>query len=285
MIGDPGPELKRQIAHARGAARSFPARSAMANHRIHVSDLALHAGHPTVRVTGDEAHHAVRVKRLESGDPVTLLDGRGRMLSGPITSIDKDRQTGEWTLTIDGGGGVQLQPRPTHPVLVFAPAPKGDRLAEMIDGLSQVGASAWHHLQTERTVTDPRPTKVDRLERIAFEAMKQCGRAWMLELGESCELARIPLGPATIVADDTGGSLSDLPLPAEGPVRLLVGPEGGFSPDELERLRRGGCGIARLGPHILRIETAAIVGAARVHAAREGQSAPSAGTTSGSKLS
>ena len=75
---------------------------------------------------------------------------------------------------------VNLEPAPKPRVTVLASAPKGDRLEAMIDGLSQVGASAYAPLASERTIVEPRQGKLDRLTRIAIESMKQCGRAWML---------------------------------------------------------------------------------------------------------
>ena len=240
----------------------------MANHRIYVSDLtpqlgAAAAASPGLEIVGEEAKHAVRVKRLAVGDPVILMDGRGRTLEGPISEIAKDRRSGEWTLRVSTAAGIEVHPKPAREVHVVAAAPQGDRLDEMIDGLSQVGATRWCPLLCRRAVVDPRPTKFDRLDRIATEAMKQCGRSWKLEIGDAVALKNIRTGPSTVVADASGEPCGLLPA-GVGPLLLVVGPEGGFAPEELELLRRSGCTISRFGPHILRIETAAIVAAAHL---------------------
>lgn len=222
------------------------------------------ANDPKLEIDGEEAHHAVRVKRLAVGDSVMVMDGAGRTLTGPITGIDKDRRSNEWKLLIAPVAGIVVHPKPQSELHVFAAAPKGDRLDEMIDGLSQVGATRWCPLLTRRAVVDPRPTKLERLDRIAIEAMKQCGRAWKLLIGGAVPLQSLLMGPSTIVADASGQPCSTLPNAPNGPRMLVVGPEGGFSPEELDNLRKAGCSIANFGPHILRIETAAVVAAAHL---------------------
>lgn len=135
----------------------------------------------------------------------------------------------------------------------------------MIDGLSQVGAAAWRPLITERTVVEPRAGKLERLQRIAEESLKQCGRAWLLEIGSPIGFAAAlrgahERGDALVVADAAGGAPP--PLAAGAPVTLVVGPEGGLTDRESTLAREHGAAAIRLGPHILRIETAAVVGAA-----------------------
>lgn len=236
----------------------------MSVHRISVPPGMLRPGAPSelLDVAGDEAHHAARVKRLEPGEEVELLDGVGCRARACIGSINKTR-SGEWSLQLH----VQTTERvePVSPgVDVFAAPPKGDRLAEMIDQLSQVGAAAWSPLHTERTVVEPRAGKLERLERIAHNAAKQCGRAWALRLGESTTFAQALVAerPISIVlADATGASYQPT---GAARIRLLVGPEGGWSAAELEHARRSGVQLCTFGPHVMRVETAAPVAAALI---------------------
>jgi len=238
----------------------------MALHHVYVSDLSAFSQAQAIDISGDEAHHAVRVKRLEVGDVLTLVDGKGRTLEGPISGVTKDRRTDGWRITIDASAGIRSVARPASILTVFAAAPKGDRLDEMIDGLSQVGVAKWHPLLSKRSVVDPRPTKLDRLQRVALESMKQCGRAWVLEIGEPVAITRVPMGRDTVVADGSGGPFTPGSIPSSGPSSLLIGPEGGLAPEELAALRAAGCVVLAFGPHIMRVETAAVVAAAFVTA-------------------
>jgi 16S rRNA (uracil1498-N3)-methyltransferase len=258
MIGGPGKRLKGNLLRdgrlpPRRGSNSRILGPAVAAHRIFLQDI--HPGPLTVE--GDEAHHAARVKRLAEGDAIELLDGRGNVGEARLAGISKER--GQWRLALDVRSIRREQPvRPR--VEVCSPAPKGPRLTEMIDGLSQAGAAAWSPLETERTIVEPGAAKLQRLERTAWETAKQCGRAWVLEIGGPMSL-RTALDPSMqlVLADATGDAYR--PAGAKS-VRLLVGPEGGWSRGELDAARDSGAAIARFGPHTMRIETAAVVAAA-----------------------
>lgn len=212
-----------------------------------------------VTIGGDEAHHAIRVKRLEVGERVELLDGRGLVARGELRDTRKLSRSGDWALDVvvtEAVRAVPLSPR----VEVFASAPKGERLEHMIEQLSQVGAALWAPLVTTRTVVEPRENKLHRLERVSIEACKQCGRAWAMEIGPATALEdAMRFNGVVIVADASGGAVPE--LVSDRPVRLLVGPEGGWTAAELEQLRAAGAAITRLGAHVMRVETAAVVGA------------------------
>lgn len=212
-------------------------------------------------ITGDEAVHALRVKRLDVGDRVQIMDGAGVIVQAEIESVQKG---GKREGPIIGARVVErVEVAQTLPRLeVWSATPKGARLDEMIDGLSQVGAAGWLPLETQRGVVDPRDAKLARLERIAREAAKQCGRAWIMGIGASVGFdaaLRPPPGTKVILADASGGTFAHDPG-ATG-LRLLVGPEGGWTPDELDRARAAGASITRFGVHTMRIEVAAVVAA------------------------
>ncbi len=222
----------------------------------------------SITLGGTEAHHALRVKRLEVGDALVISNGRGTVAECRVSSAAKVRD--EWTLTFNIEGVERAEPvRPR--VRVLAAAAKGAALEEMIDGLTQVGAAAWGPLMTARTVVDPRPGKLERLERVALEALKQSGRAWLMTIEDRASFgAALAGGQRVVLADASGG-----PYEASGAaeITLLIGPEGGWSPEELAKARSAGATIAGFGPHIMRIETAAVAAAAVVlHAeSRHGQ--------------
>ena len=213
----------------------------------------------TVVIEGDEARHAA-VKRAEPGEAVELLDGSGGTASGRVLTCDGGKQA-SLSIAIDS----VTRRDPVHPALhVWSATPKRDRADQLIDQLSQIGAPSWSPLATRRGVVDPRDTKLERLQRVAVESMKQCGRTHLLQIKPSRTLDDLlrwlghGSGRAAYCADATG--VSPTRTPADELV-LLIGPEGGWEPDELELLRAAGVQTVRLGPHVLRIETAAAVGA------------------------
>jgi 16S rRNA (uracil1498-N3)-methyltransferase len=241
----------------------------MALHSLFVPESSLTRagdGSPySVAVAGDQAHHAVRVLRLVKGDQVQLLDGQGAVAQATITLTQKDREAG-WVLTAEVTS-LSVAPKPSPAVHVFAACPKGDRLGEMIEGVSQAGATSFTPLVSELSIVDPREGKVDRLRRISAESLKQCRRLWGMDvfdpMGLDGALADAAAkGRRVLIADGSGVPLRELQPVPSGDVALFVGPEGGWSERELAQFRQRADIIVRFGPHVMRIETAAIVGTA-----------------------
>lgn len=251
-------------------AWSLPISSPVTHHRVYLPDCSPQPG-SIIEISGQEAHHAVRVKRLGIEAEVELLTGQGLRALGTIREIVKvpTRQgRADWTLHLLIER-VAVEP-PIRPVLtVLASVPKGPRMESMIDQLSQVGAASWSPLVTIRTVVSPRMGKMLKAERTAAEAAKQCGRAWTMTIGEPVMLAdalarkHAGCSPETrlVLADASGGPFTaDDAVDAED-ITLLVGPEGGFAETEIEAARKAGASVCRFGPHVLRVETAAVVAA------------------------
>ena len=237
----------------------------MARHTIH-HDLAGFSDGTTLSVAGDEAAHAVKSRRLRAGDRVDVTDGAGTVLTCLVTNARK----AELTLEVESSRTVE---RPTPAVRLYTATPKGPRLDKMIDMVSQAGAASWRAMDTKLGVVDPGAKKLDRARRISVESAKQCGRAWVMEIGESAPFAEAiePAPGRRVLLAHAGGGARPEVSPGDDEVRLLVGPEGGFTPEELDAADRAGAQRLDLGPHTLRIETAAVVGAALVAlAARAG---------------
>ncbi|MCL4221269.1 MAG: 16S rRNA (uracil(1498)-N(3))-methyltransferase [Phycisphaerales bacterium] len=224
-------------------------------HRIYTPDVDLH-GKDRITVSGEEAHHAGRVKRLSPGDHVGLFDGRGLQAKGVVLRAET-RGKSPWLEVeiVETHTREPVRPR----VVVRSPAPKGDALEWMIDQLSQVGAAAWGLLRTDHAERQPR--RLDRLERTAIESAKQCGRAHLMQLLAPASFDEVwcAAGGLVCAADAGGGPLGNLP-PADE-ITLLIGPEGGWSGRERATLSERQVPIVGLGPHVLRLETAAVVGA------------------------
>ncbi len=114
----------------------------MAPHRIHYPH-PLEPGR-TLQVSGEEAHHAIRVKRIEAGETLELLNARGSVASARVAQtlkLPKSNPEGPWALELVIES-VRTVPPPTCRIEVCVAPPKGDRLDQLIDQLSQVGADA-----------------------------------------------------------------------------------------------------------------------------------------------
>lgn len=210
-------------------------------------------------IDGEEAHHALRTKRLVEGDRLEILDGKGKIALARIIGTDRVRK-GEWTMRLEIEQ-LSEHPQPSPKLTVCSGVPKGPRLETLIEGLSQAGASEWKPLLASRSVVDPRPAKLGRLGRVAQESGKQCGRPWTLQIGRTQNMQaaiQAASGSALILADAIGENYQ--PSGAAS-LSLLVGPEGGFEQGEIEIARAAGAQIARFGQHTMRIETAATVAA------------------------
>ncbi len=207
---------------------------------------------PTLTITGDEAKHALRVKRIRVGDTVALTNGQGLIATARATSATRELQ-----LEITDSA---QSPAPAPQLALCTATPKGPRLEKMIDMLSQCGATSWAPLHTRLGVVDPGANKLDRMHRVCIESAKQCARPWLMSIAEPIDFAQaIAPTPDTLVviADASGDPMPALPDPPAH-IRLLVGPEGGWHDQERATARDAGATLVNLGPHQMRIETAAV---------------------------
>lgn len=244
-----------------GRTAAYRAWTARLVHVLIIPNLEERADEITIE--GDEARRAVRVKRLAAGEMVRLIDGSGLVAEATVLGT-------KGGLRLRLAGRRRVDPlRPT--VHVFAALPKGGRAAELVDNLVQVGAASWTPLVCGRSAVDPRAGKLSRLERVAVEAVRQSQRSHFMTINPPCRFADALTaegGQALVLADPTGGSYTATAVES---IRVLIGPEGGFTESELELFRRGGAGVQpqviSLGPHVMRIELAAAVAAALILAA------------------
>jgi 16S rRNA (uracil1498-N3)-methyltransferase len=207
-----------------------------------------------VVLQGAEAHHLAVVCRLRPGDAVCLFNGDGRQYPARIEEVGKRAVTLQ-VLAIESPAR-ELPFR----LEVAAPLPKGDRAQFLLEKLTELGVIAFTPLQSARSVVHPRETKLDKLQRHVIEASKQCGRNVLLEVRPLVEWDAFcvsPELPARRILGHPGGE--SVPR-AETPVDtvLAVGPEGGFTDEEVARACAAGWRALDLGPRILRVETATI---------------------------
>lgn len=217
-------------------------------------------------IGGEEAHHALRVKRLNVGDRLELLDGRGVRALGVIRETRKlGKQGWEIGVAIER---VEHEARARPALHVLTGVPKGERFEMLVDQLSQVGAASWAMLRSQHATVDPSEHRLDRLSRIAGEASKQCGRAWSLTIEpertfDDVLRERAPLNAgssasACVVAHVSGGEYR---ATGADEITLLIGPQGDWSERELQAARDAGVQIATFGQHVMRVETAAAAAA------------------------
>lgn len=207
-------------------------------------------------LAADTAHYITHVLRLGAGDPVELFDGQGQVAVGTLHA-----EGDVWQVHLDAvRTEVEAGPRLTLAVA----APKGDRAEWLLEKCTELGAARVIWLACSRSVVVPKGgNKAARWQRIAEQAARQAGRTTVPAIEG-------PVAFADFVATDEAackliahpGSAALRPLSTGATCTLLVGPEGGFTPEELQRAAAAGYTAASLGRTILRIETAAVAGAA-----------------------
>ena len=216
---------------------------------------------PVFELEPDEARHARKVLRLSEGAVVELFDGSGRSATATLDEVSPKAVRGRVQ-------GLTTCPPPRPQLTVASALPKGPRSAEMINQLAQVGVDRFQPLLTARSVVEPGGDKHQRYDRAALAAAKQSGRPRLMEVGPARPVAEV-IGEANdlklwLDPDGESGAAVDSRISAAERVTLFVGPEGGWEPAERDAALAGGCIPWRIGPHVMRIETAAVSAASLV---------------------
>ena len=212
----------------------------------------------------EEARHLARVSRHGPGDVVELFDGKGFATLARVIEVHPDR------VELAAEGAPLEDVRTACRITLASATPKGDRFDWLVEKATELGAARLVPLITERSVVDPRGSKLERLRRTIVEACKQCRRSDLMGLDpprEWSDLLRetVSGGGPRLIALQSGLPPGRWPeVEAGGEVLLAVGPEGGFSPAEVESALGGGWHPVRLAAHVLRIETAGIAGIAAI---------------------
>src|SRR4029453_372809 len=230
--------------------------------RVFVRPEAVEANR--VRFDADEAHHLRRVLRLRPGTVVEATDGTGRLYRVRLAALEGAGPRG----TIEG----QAAPAVDSPCAIpLAQALlKGDRMSWLVQKATELGVARIVPMETARVVARPaaegaaRPT---RWARIAREAVKQCGRVVVPVIDPPREFAEV-LGEVAVhdaawVCWEGGGeALVEMAHGTPSRLLLLVGPEGGFTADEVAAAEVAGARRVSLGPRILRAESAGLTAVA-----------------------
>ncbi|MER5553041.1 16S rRNA (uracil(1498)-N(3))-methyltransferase [Streptomyces sp. NPDC002793] len=226
-------------------------------------------GGPEFVLDGSEGRHAVSVKRLNPGEDVVLTDGRGRWAEGVVRAAEgKDR------LVVGGLEPVHEEPAPTPSLTVVQALPKGDRGELAVETMTETGVDMIVPWQAARCITqwkgDRGLRSLAKWRSTAREAGKQSRRVRFPEVAEAMttkQVAALLAGAdfaGVLHEDQDAGSepLATAELPTRGTIVLVVGPEGGVSPQELAAFAEAGAPAYRLGPSVLRTSTAGTAAAA-----------------------
>jgi len=213
-------------------------------------------------ITGPEARHISRVMRHEVGSVIGVVDGAGAEYEVELTAVKVDRVTGR---VLDTKRGVR---EPRHRVAIAQAVLKGDHLAQVCAQATELGVSRVIPFQSARTVGRLSPSRLERIRAVSLAAVKSSTRTMLPTIDAPVEFSRLLKLDGefeqVLVAyeDETGQGLHTVLKRDARSVLIVVGPEGGFEPLEIDALKSAGAVTFSLGPRRLRAETAAVAVAA-----------------------
>jgi len=236
---------------------------------VHARSFAPHANEPgdLITLAPDEAEHLTRVLRLTAGDPVSVFNGRGGEFESVIESAARGR------VRVRVGLPRASAPEARLAVSVAQAVLKGDKMDAVVRDATMIGVTAIHPIVTTRTELSvaalERGHRRERWERVAIAATKQCGRAIVPHIATPIELRAFGNGAdpmtrgAVLMLVEPGAAagataLRDLDIPTPEAATLIVGPEGGWTSEELASVSAG-TRLITLGGRTLRADAMALV--------------------------
>lgn len=209
-----------------------------------------------LKVEGDSYRHLFRARRVEVGEELRIVDGQGRARWGKVARVDRTSATVAL-------GDAAPEREPAFRLDLVVPTCRPERASWLVEKATEVGVHAVRFVNMARAPRDFGAGAMDRLIRVAEAALEQCHRSRLPEVtGPHSwqEVAGLTDGAERWFLDTEAGS--GWSGKAEGERgALLVGPEGGLDPGERRELLAAGWRPVGLGERILRLETAAVVGA------------------------
>ena len=235
-------------------------------HRLY-TDQVLDPGEE-VLLEGKKAHYLGRVLRVAPGQPVVLFNGDGRDYACEILRPGKN------SLALGVNSRLPARPESQLSISVVQAVSRGERMDQTLQKCTELGAASFQPVWSERVEVRLKGEKLERRRRhwqgVVVAACEQSGRAVIPEVKPAEPLdewaRKPPAGARLVLAPGTEKGLEA--VAQEGPVELLVGPEGGFSDAELDLVLSSGTVAVGLGPRILRTETAAPAAVAILQAFR-----------------
>ncbi|MDR2451114.1 MAG: 16S rRNA (uracil(1498)-N(3))-methyltransferase [Candidatus Accumulibacter sp.] len=224
-------------------------------------------------LTASAARHAARVLRLKPGDALTLFDGKGGEYAGRIQSHEREAGRDRVVAELSAWRGVERE-SPLGLTLVQA-LQSGEKMDITVQKAVELGAGRIVPVLARRSVVRLQGERAEKRgthwRAVAASACEQCGRNRVPEVADLCDLAHwLELPPENagtlrlMLEAEAGVRLDALQKPGTGAVELLVGAEGGLAPEERELAGKAGFIAVRLGPRVLRTETAGLAALAAI---------------------
>ena len=217
-------------------------------------------------ITGSEHHHLRNVLRITPGETVRIIDGQGNVYTAEMLGTDTNRSSSELRM-LSHEFHASVPPSLT----LFQGLPKNDKMALILQKTTEIGVTQIVPLHTKYALQKPSQNRYERWHRIVISATKQCKRAWLPELCDlqtyEASLAQLDQFSLCLFLNPHSGKKLHVQHIREvlrevshaNAIALFVGPEGGFSNQEVTTAIKSGCVPVTLGTNILRTETAAIV--------------------------
>ncbi len=209
----------------------------------------------------EETHHLSRVLRLTVGARVAVCDGRGRAAAAAVWSLDSEGAV----LTLEKE--MSLQGESPLKVTLGVGLAKGEAVEQVVRQATEMGVKRlifFVSLYSEKITPERAARRLARWQRQAQESLKSCQRLFLPEISPVQDFPAVLQGPEEVKflcyeADRDGGLMSPLHRSRPADVRVLIGPEGGFTPEEVAQAQEAGFKVVSLGPRRLRVETAALI--------------------------
>jgi 16S rRNA (uracil1498-N3)-methyltransferase len=227
-----------------------------------------HCAGLTLRLDGGEAHHALHVLRLKPGDAATVLDGAGNEFSCTVEMVAKN----SLTLTVQEK---KFSPAPPCSITLLVGIPKGKIIESIIQKSVELGARRVVPVLSKRVVTQLNDEEAEKKrvkwQDVAIEAIKQCGAAWLPKVEAPASISDLRFTNSDFELALVGSLQKERRHPRDvlrdfeaqhkrspQTVGVWIGPEGDFTPEELQAIQNSGAQPITLGNLTLRVETAAI---------------------------
>lgn len=234
-------------------------------HRYHIDSARLLSD--SILLNKDESRHLKTVLRVQRGAAIQLFDGTGHTRNALVESIDKN------SISIIPTGEALLHSKPKCAISIFVCISKGKRMDWSVEKAAELGAATIIPVISRHTIVrlseKERINKAERWRRVAHDALRQCGGAWLPEIhvpvdfADALKLVSDCSPVFTAALSDDAIAMRDALQQIETPPQQagwFVGPEGDFTAQELEQLRKAGTTFVSLGENVLRAETAAVYG-------------------------
>jgi 16S rRNA (uracil1498-N3)-methyltransferase len=209
-------------------------------------------------ISKEQVRH-LKVLRLKEGEKIGIFDGKGHEFEATYSGKVSDK--------VKPDKEVKGHEEPKVNITLAIAVPKGARMDVLVEKVSEIGVSNIVPMICSRSVVEPREAKVERWRKIAIEACSQCERSIVPTISEPVKfgelLSTIKEYNHAFLCHMTGIPLANEYCECPS-ILLIVGPEGDFTPAEMEAAKEAGCTLVSLGPTILRTETAGIAAAAQI---------------------